>query len=177
MPQKHLVCARIVYRSLREVICCWYCGLRKVWYFSRGGGGWNMAEEISTFLTHFFSLWFLNFFKVICSADLKVITSIACYSIVSTWIHEHGKLFFQADDMDLANLAHLERLRNNQRQDYLKGSVSGSLQATDRLMKELRDIYRSDTFKKGKQMNLNIQIYSPVSFSRKLLQNCRGRLY
>lgn len=51
--------------------------------------------------------------------------------------------------MDLANLAHLERLRNNQRQDYLKGSVSGSLQATDRLMKELRDIYRSDTFKKG----------------------------
>lgn len=52
--------------------------------------------------------------------------------------------------MDIANLAHLERLRNNQRQDYLKGSVSGSLQATDRLMKELRDIYRSDTFKKGK---------------------------
>ncbi|KAK3930470.1 Ubiquitin-conjugating enzyme E2 Q2 [Frankliniella fusca] len=55
----------------------------------------------------------------------------------------------KADDMDIANLAHLERLRNNQRQDYLKGSVSGSLQATDRLMKELRDIYRSDTFKKG----------------------------
>lgn len=51
--------------------------------------------------------------------------------------------------MDIANLATLERLRHNQRQDYLKGSVSGSLQATDRLMKELRDIYRSDTFKKG----------------------------
>ncbi|EDS33479.1 ubiquitin-conjugating enzyme E2 q [Culex quinquefasciatus] len=28
-----------------------------------------------------------------------------------------------------------------------KGSVSGSVQATDRLMKELRDIYRSDSFK------------------------------
>lgn len=28
-----------------------------------------------------------------------------------------------------------------------QGSVSGSVQATDRLMKELRDIYRSDSFK------------------------------
>jgi ubiquitin-conjugating enzyme E2 Q len=52
--------------------------------------------------------------------------------------------------MDTEHLATLERLRQNQRQDYLKGSVSGSVQATDRLMKELRDIYRSDSFKKGK---------------------------
>lgn len=51
--------------------------------------------------------------------------------------------------MALEHLATLERLRQNQRQDYLKGSVSGSVQATDRLMKELRDIYRSDSFKKG----------------------------
>ena len=51
--------------------------------------------------------------------------------------------------MDLVHLATLERLRQNQRQDYLRGSVSGSVQATDRLMKELRDIYRSDSFKKG----------------------------
>lgn len=29
----------------------------------------------------------------------------------------------------------------------LQGSVYGSVQATDRLMKELRDIYRSDSFK------------------------------
>lgn len=55
----------------------------------------------------------------------------------------------KADDMDLEHLATLERLRQNQRKDYLKGSVSGSVQATDRLMKELRDIYRSDSFKKG----------------------------
>ncbi|XP_008552800.1 ubiquitin-conjugating enzyme E2 Q2 [Microplitis mediator] len=55
----------------------------------------------------------------------------------------------KADDMDLEHLATLERLRQNQRQDYLRGSVSGSVQATDRLMKELRDIYRSDSFKKG----------------------------
>lgn len=53
------------------------------------------------------------------------------------------------EDMDTEHLATLKRLRQNQRQDYLKGSVSGSVQATDRLMKELRDIYRSDTFKKG----------------------------
>lgn len=79
--------------------------------------------------------------------------------------------------MDMEHLATLERLRQSQRQDYLKvcilvqchlfngtktmrlqirlhfphgafqGSVSGSVQATDRLMKELRDIYRSDSFK------------------------------
>ena len=30
-----------------------------------------------------------------------------------------------------------------------KGTVSGSVQATDRLMKELRDIYRSPSFKSG----------------------------
>lgn len=52
-------------------------------------------------------------------------------------------------DIDTDNLIILERLKQNQRQDYLKGSVSGSVQATDRLMKELRDIYRSDSFKKG----------------------------
>ncbi|UYV72516.1 UBE2Q1 [Cordylochernes scorpioides] len=45
--------------------------------------------------------------------------------------------------------ATLERLRQNQRQDYLKGSVSGSVQATDRLMKELKEVYRSESFKKG----------------------------
>lgn len=31
----------------------------------------------------------------------------------------------------------------------LQGAVSGSVQATDRLMKELRDIYRSQSFKGG----------------------------
>ncbi|VVC91589.1 ubiquitin-conjugating enzyme E2 Q2 [Leptidea sinapis] len=51
------------------------------------------------------------------------------------------------EEMETEHLATLERLRQNQRQDYLAGSVSGSLQATDRLMKELRDIYRSHSFK------------------------------
>uniref|UniRef100_A0A1B6C3T7 UBC core domain-containing protein n=1 Tax=Clastoptera arizonana TaxID=38151 RepID=A0A1B6C3T7_9HEMI len=54
----------------------------------------------------------------------------------------------KCDEMSLEHLETLERLRQNQRQDYLKGSVSGSVQATDRLMKELRDIYRSDSHKK-----------------------------
>uniref|UniRef100_T1IMB4 UBC core domain-containing protein n=1 Tax=Strigamia maritima TaxID=126957 RepID=T1IMB4_STRMM len=53
------------------------------------------------------------------------------------------------EDISMEHFATLERLRQNQRQDYLKGSVSGSVQATDRLMKELRDVYRSDSFKKG----------------------------
>ena len=43
----------------------------------------------------------------------------------------------------------LERLKAKQRGDYLTGTVSGSVQATYRLMKELRDIYKSDDFKKG----------------------------
>lgn len=55
----------------------------------------------------------------------------------------------EIDGIDTENLAVLERLKQNQRDDYLKGSVSGSVQATDRLMKELREVYRSDSFKKG----------------------------
>ncbi|XP_071487339.1 ubiquitin-conjugating enzyme E2 Q1-like [Diadema setosum] len=53
-------------------------------------------------------------------------------------------------EIDAENYAVLARLKSNQRKDYLKGSVSGSVGATDRLMKELRDIYRSDSFKKKK---------------------------
>ncbi|KAK7484592.1 hypothetical protein BaRGS_00024224 [Batillaria attramentaria] len=54
----------------------------------------------------------------------------------------------EVDGISMGNLEVLERLKQNQRQSYLKGSVSGSVQATDRLMKELRDIYKSDSFKK-----------------------------
>jgi ubiquitin-conjugating enzyme E2 Q len=69
------------------------------------------------------------------------------------------------DEMDTEHLATLERLRQNQRQDYLKGSVSGSVQATDRLMKELRDIYRSDSFKKGRFERYHLQGYFIISLS------------
>ena len=53
------------------------------------------------------------------------------------------------EETDSQHFATLERLRQTQRQDYLRGAVSGSVQATDRLMKELRDIYKSDSSKKG----------------------------
>ncbi|EEB13516.1 ubiquitin-conjugating enzyme E2 Q2, putative [Pediculus humanus corporis] len=53
------------------------------------------------------------------------------------------------EEIAMEHIALLERLRQKERQDHLKGSVHGSVQATDRLMKELRDIYRSDTYKKG----------------------------
>lgn len=45
----------------------------------------------------------------------------------------------------------LQRLRQSHSRDPSHGVTSGhgSVQATDRLMKELRDIYRSDAFKKG----------------------------
>ena len=61
-------------------------------------------------------------------------------------------------EMDPEHFVTLERLRQTQRQDYLRGSVSGSVQATDRLMKELRDIYRSDSSKKG-IVEMFIQFY------------------
>ncbi|XP_078711019.1 ubiquitin-conjugating enzyme E2 Q2-like isoform X2 [Lampetra fluviatilis] len=53
------------------------------------------------------------------------------------------------DGIEKENLEVLEKIRQNQRRDYLNGTVSGSVQATDRLMKELRDIYRSASFKAG----------------------------
>ena len=55
----------------------------------------------------------------------------------------------QDEDVATEHLQVLERLKANQRRDYMKGTVSGSVQATDRLMKELRDIYRSANFKSG----------------------------
>lgn len=55
----------------------------------------------------------------------------------------------QDEDLGTEHLQVLERLKANQRRDYMKGTVSGSVQATDRLMKELRDIYRSPSFKSG----------------------------
>uniref|UniRef100_A0A8D0EKS9 Uncharacterized protein n=1 Tax=Strix occidentalis caurina TaxID=311401 RepID=A0A8D0EKS9_STROC len=57
------------------------------------------------------------------------------------------------EGIEKENLAILEKIRKNQRQDHLNGAVSGSVQASDRLMKELRDIYRSQSYKteKGSQ--------------------------
>jgi len=55
----------------------------------------------------------------------------------------------QDDEIHSEHIQVLEKLKANQRRDYLKGTVSGSVQATDRLMKELRDIYKSPSFKSG----------------------------
>lgn len=71
---------------------------------------------------------------------------------------EPSKMEKDNDEMeiDAENFAVLARLKSNQRKDYLKGSVSGSVGATDRLMKELRDIYRSDSFKKKKMYSVDL---------------------
>ncbi|XP_068070871.1 ubiquitin-conjugating enzyme E2 Q1 isoform X2 [Danio rerio] len=58
------------------------------------------------------------------------------------------------DGIEKENLAILEKIRKTQRQDHLNvsahsGAVSGSVQASDRLMKELREIYRSQSYKNG----------------------------
>ncbi|XP_048526618.1 ubiquitin-conjugating enzyme E2 Q2 isoform X2 [Dendroctonus ponderosae] len=95
----------------------------------------------------------------------------------------------KCDEMGVEHLATLERLRQNQRQDYLKGAVTGSVQATDRLMKELRDIYRSESFKnKMYQIELiNDSLYewnvrlmavdpdSPLSHDLQMLKEKEGK--
>lgn len=72
---------------------------------------------------------------------------------------------------------------------FLQGSVSGSVQATDRLMKELRDIYRSESFKnKMYQIELvNDSLYewnvrlmsvdpdSPLSHDLQMLKEKEGK--
>lgn len=55
----------------------------------------------------------------------------------------------ESDGIDTEHLMTLEKLKQSQRLEFERGSVSGSVQATDRLMKELRDIYRSSSFKNG----------------------------
>lgn len=48
------------------------------------------------------------------------------------------------------NRAILERVRMNTRQEYLAaGKATGSVRATDRLMRELQDIYKSKNYKSG----------------------------
>jgi len=49
-----------------------------------------------------------------------------------------------------------------------QGAVSGSVQASDRLMKELRDIYRSQSYKTGKMLQVSLL---KMHFKRILLTN------
>lgn len=53
------------------------------------------------------------------------------------------------DDLSSEHYAKLEKLRQLQRDSYMKGAPYGSVQATDRLMKELREVYKSDSYKNG----------------------------
>ena len=46
----------------------------------------------------------------------------------------------------------LERVRMNTRKEYLEGGGTSSVRATDRLMRELQDIYRSRSHKDGKKL-------------------------
>lgn len=86
----------------------------------------------------------------------KVITVFEKADVYSWWGGRHSTktcmlLFFlaQNEDMKTEYIEILERLKNKQRCEHMKGSITGSVQANNRLMKELRDIYNSDTFKKG----------------------------
>ena len=67
----------------------------------------------------------------------------------------------QEEEIHTEHIEVLERLKAKQRGDYLKGTVSGSVQATDRLMKELRDIYKSPSFKTG---NYQVHPYKVLRF-------------
>lgn len=60
-------------------------------------------------------------------------------------------IFYIASFQDLSaeQKAVFARLNHVQREQHLTGTAAGSVTATDRLMKELKDIYRSDHFKNG----------------------------
>ena len=73
----------------------------------------------------------------------------------------------QEEEIHTEHIEVLERLKAKQRGDYLKGTVSGSVQATDRLMKELRDIYKSPSFKTG---NYQVRTYILSKFRDFILQ-------
>lgn len=64
---------------------------------------------------------------------------------------EPSQLAIKAKEDGLSSEHHakLEKLRQMQRDRYMKGSPYGSVQATDRLMKELREVYKSDSYKSG----------------------------
>lgn len=68
-----------------------------------------------------------------------------CSPLILNYLHFTS----QNENMKTEYIEILERLKNKQRRDHMKGSITGSVQANNRLMKELRDIYNSDTFKKG----------------------------
>lgn len=55
----------------------------------------------------------------------------------------------QEDDVSPEGREVLTRVVSAQRQQHLQGAPSGSITASDRLMKELREIYRSDNYKNG----------------------------
>ena len=58
----------------------------------------------------------------------------------------------------------LERVRMNTRREYLEGGGTSSVRATDRLMRELQDIYRSKSLKDGKNTgNFRLEKNSPLS--------------
>lgn len=55
----------------------------------------------------------------------------------------------QDDDVTPEGREVLTRVVSAQRQQHLQGAPSGSVTASDRLMKELREIYRSENYKNG----------------------------
>jgi len=54
------------------------------------------------------------------------------------------------DGISQDNWSLLEKVKTTQRRDHMNGQTFGSPTANDRLMKELRDIFRSDNYKNGK---------------------------
>ena len=55
---------------------------------------------------------------------------------------------YSTQGLDDHSKAVLEKVRANTREEYLKkGSASGSVRASDRLMRELKDIYSSTSYK------------------------------
>nr|XP_034368308.1 ubiquitin-conjugating enzyme E2 Q2-like isoform X2 [Arvicanthis niloticus] len=60
-----------------------------------------------------------------------------------------GEKTSEDKELEKEHFTILENIRKSQWQEHLRGTVSGSVHASNRLMKELREIYRSQSYKSG----------------------------
>jgi hypothetical protein len=88
------------------------------------------------------------------SSKVRIVTLFRSLISVALWFHSAIFFLQQDEGIETEHLMTLERLKASQQNELSKGTPNHSVQASDRLMKELRDIYRSQSFKKGEEQIL-----------------------
>ncbi|KJH42304.1 hypothetical protein DICVIV_11701 [Dictyocaulus viviparus] len=87
----------------------------------------------SSIVTRLYSIHFKNLVVKVAEVDM-------------TEEEPHGSI---DDDVSPEGKIMLEKITRSTLQQHLNGNIQGSVTATDRLMKEMRDIYKSEHFKNG----------------------------